>query len=80
LAGGLKLYGILAFPPAFCYNPGMSETIHVLPVDDLFEHNQSAHCHCSPRVEYVEDGGVLVIHNSYDGREELEQMQSEVVQ
>jgi hypothetical protein len=40
---------------------------HVVPVDDLFEHETTtALCTCLPRVQV---DGRLVIHNSYDGRE-----------
>lgn len=43
-------------------------TVHVLPVDDLREHEETAECWCSPRLEYAGVGEV-VIHNSMDGRE-----------
>jgi hypothetical protein len=51
----------------------MSETVHVLPVNDLIEHEDvGTECVCGPRVEHVEgeDGdGWLIVHNSLDGRE-----------
>ncbi len=47
---------------------------HVYPVDDLFEHDLTGDtCGCEPVVELFENGSKLVIHNSYDGRELLEQ-------
>ena len=46
----------------------MSETVRVLPVNDLKPHLESAACKCAPRVESAESGTV-VIHNAYDGRE-----------
>ena len=49
-------------------------TVHVLPVNDLIEHD-SEHfdeCVCGPDVEYVE-GGKVVTHHSLDGRELLEE-------
>ena len=47
--------------------------IHVLPVSDLKEHTETDDCECKPRVEYVGEGGKVVIHNSYDGREIVEE-------
>lgn len=48
-------------------------TAHVVPVDDLIEHEHSDECVCGPTVEPVKTpaGAVnwLVIHNSLDGRE-----------
>jgi hypothetical protein len=47
-------------------------TQHVVPLNDLKEHNCiSCLCECKPKVEEV-DGGWLIIHNSYDGRELFE--------
>lgn len=47
---------------------------HVYPINDLREHitNDSTSCPCKPAVEFREDGEVLVIHNSWDGREKKE--------
>lgn len=48
--------------------------IHVLPVDDLEPHDEEGTtCKCEPRVEFVE-GGILVVHNSFDNREIIEQV------
>jgi len=48
--------------------------IHVLPVDDLEPHDEEeTTCKCEPRVEFVE-GGILVVHNSFDNREIIEQV------
>lgn len=51
----------------------MAQTVHVIPVDDLIEHDTSGDdCVCGPDHELVptSDGdGWLVIHNSLDGRE-----------
>jgi hypothetical protein len=46
-------------------------TVHVTPVDDLVEHEQSEDCVCGPTVEMVE-GGWLVVHESLDRREDRE--------
>lgn len=48
-------------------------TVHVLPLNDLKEHTQSDDCECHPKIEYVGEGGKVVVHNAYDGREFLEQ-------
>jgi hypothetical protein len=46
--------------------------IHVYPIEDLMEHTtDSADCPCDPRVE-VDGARLIVIHNSYDGRESRE--------
>lgn len=46
--------------------------VHVLPVNDLKSHEEETTCECEPRIEIVE-GGMLVVHNSFDGREIIEQ-------
>lgn len=46
--------------------------IHVMPVNDLKVHEKSRACACTPKVEIVEGGNEVVIHNSWDGREILE--------
>ena len=51
-------------------------TVHVLPENDLKEHTESEECECKPTVRYV-NSGRLVIHNSYDGREVIEQWEEE---
>lgn len=42
---------------------------HVLPVNDLREHEESSECWCSP---HNEEGGTLIVHNALDQREEIE--------
>jgi hypothetical protein len=50
-------------------------TVHVMPVDDLIEHDNSGitDCPCGPATEPVKatDGDVswLITHNALDGRE-----------
>jgi len=46
-------------------------TYHVIPIDDLKEHTEDSTCECSPKLIF-EDGEMIFIHNSYDGRELLE--------
>jgi hypothetical protein len=49
--------------------------IHVAPLDDIEEHNLSDTgntCKCNPEVIIQSNSEILVIHNSFDGREGLE--------
>lgn len=46
--------------------------INVFPVNDLRPHMLNSTCECSPRVIF-ENGEMIVIHSSYDGREALEE-------
>lgn len=48
------------------------QVYHVLPVNDLKEHEESENCNCGPETEYYENG-MVIIHNSYDGREIVEE-------
>jgi hypothetical protein len=45
--------------------------IHIMPVGDTEEHEQSTTCKCGPVVELEGEG--VVIHNSFDGREAVEE-------
>jgi hypothetical protein len=54
----------------------IEDVVHVVPEDDLKEHDLSASCECSPKCE---EGGTcddavhwMVTHHSYDRREENE--------
>lgn len=44
---------------------------HVLPVNDVKEHRESYICPCLPEVKN-EGGNMIIIHNSFDGREGVE--------
>ena len=46
------------------------DILHVEPVDDLLPHTHGE-CMCDPVVE-VYGARLIIIHNSYDGREERE--------
>lgn len=51
---------------------GRRRAVHIVPINDLQEHDDcSEQCWCAPRVERLESG-VLVIHQSADGRELVE--------
>lgn len=45
--------------------------IHILPIDDLFEHKEAKSCQCKPKISW-EVNNFMVVHNSYDGREKHE--------
>lgn len=52
--------------------------IHILPINDLKEHEELTTCGCNPKIEILEDGEIMVIHNSYDGREIIEDLVSNI--
>jgi hypothetical protein len=45
---------------------------HILPRNDSDIHEETSVCKCEPSVKITE-GGVLIVHNSFDGRELIEQ-------
>lgn len=53
--------------------------MHVYPVNDLYPHDTDSggQCECNPKVEFLDGGDALVIHNSWDGREIFEQLEGE---
>lgn len=53
--------------------------INILPVNDLKEHTENSTCECRPVVEFS-NGEMLVIHNSYDGREHKEELFNNISQ
>lgn len=48
-----------------------SSDLHVLPIEDLREHEETRDCWCGPRLEQ-EGETMIVVHNSLDGRELIE--------
>ena len=52
--------------------------IHILPLNDLKEHEELTTCECKPRIEILDDGEIMVVHNSYDGREYIEELVSNI--
>ena len=44
---------------------------NILPTNDVGEHTEDSTCACKPVVEVLEHG-VLIVHNSFDGREAVE--------
>lgn len=55
----------------------VTNELHVVPIDDLIEHDTINDCTCGPAIQPVkrEDGstGWLTVHHSLDGREQHEQ-------
>lgn len=50
---------------------------HILPVGDLKKHSEESTCECHPKVIF-ENGNMIIVHNSYDGRELKEQLIAEI--
>lgn len=46
----------------------MSNRVHVLPLNDVVDHDDNEDCFCGPTAKFVE-GGVVFVHHSVDGRE-----------
>lgn len=47
----------------------------VTPVNDTEKHEDfSSMCKCQPEVKVREDGDLVYVHNSFDGRELIEQI------
>ena len=60
---------------AFLYLQGMSwqviptdEAVHVVPLDDKGGHLLEECCPCHPRRDKTNSGGLMLIHDAYDGR------------
>lgn len=50
----------------------MSGDVHVMPIDDLRDHEEKRTCWCQPVVTQEPDEEALVVHTSADGRELVE--------
>jgi ascorbate-specific PTS system EIIC-type component UlaA len=48
-------------------------SIHILPINDLKEHEELSTCACNPKM-LTENGEMIFVHNSYDGRELFEEI------
>lgn len=48
-------------------------SIHIIPVNDLKEHEELSTCACDPKM-VIENGEMIFVHNSYDGRELFEEI------
>jgi len=49
--------------------------VHVVPQDDTKPHTLDLHCECNPRKEVAAKGHLVVIHDAFDGRVVLEQVE-----
>ena len=50
---------------------------HLVPVNDLKEHDLESTCECCPKLIMVDDE-MIFAHNSYDGRELVEELLAEL--
>ena len=48
----------------------MTEPVHVVPIDDLVDHELTPSCVCDPDLLDVDGGGIVWSHHSLDGRED----------
>ena len=48
----------------------LSNDIHVIPINDFRDHEETEHCWCRPQRDDEEPR--VVIHNALDGREDYE--------
>ena len=48
--------------------------IHVYPLNDLEEHDlEGTQCKCEPRIIAEPNAEMIVVHNSFDGREGVDE-------
>jgi Tfp pilus assembly protein PilZ len=49
---------------------------HVFPLNDLKRHltGRTRVCWCNPKIEFQQNKGLLIVHNSADGREFHEEL------
>lgn len=50
---------------------------HILPVNDIEQHTEDSTCKCNPTVTF-ENGEMIIIHNSFDGREYIEALTKDI--
>lgn len=52
--------------------------VNIIPFGDIVKHIEDGSCHCKPKIinEYGDD---IIIHNSYDGREIIEDFVEDIV-
>lgn len=48
-------------------------TYHILPINDIEDHEESSTCKCKPKVVF-ENNEMIIVHNSFDGREKKEKL------
>ena len=42
---------------------------HILPVNDLEQHTEDSTCKCNPELQIIDNGDMMIVHNSFDKRE-----------
>ena len=47
---------------------------HILPINDLEEHKELSTCKCNPEMQVLENGDMMIVHNSFDKREIIERL------
>ena len=48
---------------------------HIYPVNDTQQHDlEAVGCVCAPKIMF-EEGDMLIVHNSFDGREIIEEIE-----
>lgn len=54
---------------------GKGRDTHIVPINDLREHDEHLACWCAPRFEKVKGSStaLLVVHHALDGRELIEE-------
>jgi uncharacterized protein YlzI (FlbEa/FlbD family) len=50
-------------------------TINICPINDIKPHTFNSTCECNPDV-IIENGEMLIVHNSFDGRELVEEAEN----
>jgi hypothetical protein len=45
---------------------------HLLPIKDIDEHLEKSNCKCLPVAEVLDNGDIMITHNSFDKREVIE--------
>lgn len=48
--------------------------INIIPLNDMEKHEESTTCKCKPKVEILENGEIMIIHNAFDNRKIIEQI------
>lgn len=46
--------------------------VHLIPEDDSEKHLFDERCPCEPRIELLNNGSTLYVHDSFDGRVAVE--------
>ena len=49
----------------------LKDRIHVVPVNDVIEHESSSLCQCEPKTDYINPitGVYVIVHNALDERD-----------